>query len=643
MRSTSMRLLEVVASPHPAGGAVVTFEDVTSRHALEERHRRVVETVSEAIVITGLDRRIAFTNPAAEALFGARPLIGCPVRDFMRREDLGLLRDAETLALSGRPVHYATTLVRADGEQREVEVNVVPLREVGEVTGLVASLRDVTEARERAEALERSEARYARLVESAPDGIFTLDEAGRFTSVNRALEAAYGRTREQIIGREFVLLVDPRDRIVSWRAFEEAKATGQSRRVELRYTAPDGQERRASLMASPFHDRGGAVSVLGVVRDVTDEQRLTEQLLRQEKLAAIGQLVSGVAHELNNPLAGVMAFAQLLLAGPGLEEEQRRSVETIHQESRRAAKIVSNLLTFARQHPPARVATDLNQVLVDTLELRRYALRLHEIEVDTALDPDLPMTWADSSQMQQVLLNLIGNAEQALVDWDGPRRITVSTTRRDDTIVLRVSDSGPGIPEPLLAQVFNPFFTTKPVGQGTGLGLSISDGIVREHGGRIRVTSTLGAGAMFVVEMPITTATTPLPAEVPQRTRKGMRANVLVVEDEGPLRGALSSYLAAEGHRPDAVETVRDARDRITARRYDVLLLDLHLPDGTGLALWEELVRRDPALAGRVVFMTADLETAETAAALARTGRPVLRKPFTFDELAQACFGAPAA
>jgi two-component system, NtrC family, sensor kinase len=396
-------------------------------------------------------------------------------------------------------------------------------------------------------------------------------------------------------------------------------------------------------MASPFHDRGGMVSVLGVVRDVTDEQRLTEQLLRQEKLAAIGQLVSGVAHELNNPLAGVMAFAQLLLAGPELEDEQRRSVETIHQESRRAAKIVSNLLTFARQHPPARVATDLNQVLLDTLELRRYALRLHEIEVETALDPDLPMTWADSSQMQQVLLNLIGNAEQALVDWDGPRRITVSTTRHDDTIVLRVADSGPGIPEPLLPQVFNPFFTTKPVGQGTGLGLSISDGIVREHGGRIRVASTPGSGATFVVEMPITTATTPLPAEVPQRRSKGVNATVLVMEDEGPLRGALSSYLSAEGHRPDAVETVRAARDRITARRYDVLLLDLHLPDGTGLALWEELARRDPALAGRVVFMTADLETAETAEALARTGRPVLRKPFTFDELAQACFGAPAA
>jgi PAS domain S-box-containing protein len=643
LRSRAMRLFDVTASPHPSGGAVVTFDDVTSRHALEERHRRVVDTVSDAIVITDLERRIAFANPAAHALFGAESLTGLPVRDFMSEEQLPQLRLVEERALAGEALQYATTLVRADGVRREVEVSVTPLREVGEVTGLVASLRDVTELRARAEALERSEARYARLVESAPDGIFTLDAAGRFTSVNRALETATGRSREQIIGREFILLVDARDRIPTWRAFEEALATGQPRRVELRYAGVSGNERKASLMASPITDRTGRTAVLGVVRDVTDELRLTEQLLRQEKLAAIGQLVSGVAHELNNPLAGVMAFSQLLLAGGGLGEEQRRSVETIHQESRRAAKIVSNLLTFARQHPPARVATDLNQVLLDTLELRRYALRLNEIEIETALDDALPLTWADSSQLQQVLLNLVGNAEQALVDWDGERRIRVATRRQGETIVLEVADSGPGIPEALLGQVFNPFFTTKPVGQGTGLGLSISDGIVREHGGRIRVESVQGHGAAFVVELPITTATTPLPTIAPAPTRAPGKRTVLIVEDEAPLRGALSSYLAAEGHRPDAVETLRDARDRMVGRRYDVLLLDMHLPDGTGLALWEELRRRDPQLAERVVFVTADLETAPSAPALARTGRPVLRKPFTFDELAQACFGLPSA
>jgi PAS domain S-box-containing protein len=643
LRSTGMRLFEVAASAHPAGGAVVTFEDVTARRALEERHRRVVETVSDAIVITDLKQRIAFTNPAAQALFGSAMLVGRPVRDFVDPADLETLRAVEDRALSGHAVHYTSSLLRADGVRREVEVSVAPLREVGEVTGLVASLRDVTEVRERAAALERSEARYTRLVESAPDGIFTLDEQGRFTSVNRALETASGRTRDEIIGREFVILIDPRDRIVTWRTFEEAKATGQSRRVELRYAGPDGQERRASLMATPMTDRAGSVAVLGVVRDVTDEHRLTEQLLRQEKLAAIGQLVSGVAHELNNPLAGVMAFAQLLLAGPGLEEEQRQSVETIHQESRRAAKIVSNLLTFARQHPPARVATDINQVLLDTLELRRYALRLHEIEVETALDDALPLTWADSSQVQQVLLNLIGNAEQALIDWEGARRIRVTTGRREEMLVITIADSGPGIPEALIAQVFNPFFTTKPVGQGTGLGLSISDGIVREHRGRIRVTSVPGEGATFIVELPITMATTPLPASVPARARRTSARAILIVDDEASLRGALSSYLSAEGHRPDAVHTVRDARDRITGRRYDLLLLDLHLPDGTGLALWQDLARRDPGLADRVVFMTADLESAEMAEALRQTGRPVLRKPFTFDELAQVCFGTPVA
>jgi two-component system NtrC family sensor kinase len=232
---------------------------------------------------------------------------------------------------------------------------------------------------------------------------------------------------------------------------------------------------------------------------------LMGQLLQQEKLAAIGQLVSGVAHELNNPLAGVMAFSQILLATPGVHGEERSAVETIHQEARRAAKIVSNLLTFARQHRPERTETDLNRVLMDTLELRRYALRVSQIEVELSLDSGVPATWADPFQLQQVLLNLLGNAEQALGGWSGERRITLRTSwarGANDPIVVSVSDTGPGVSPEQAARIFNPFYTTKPVGQGTGLGLSISDGIVREHGGRIRVESRPQGGATFFVELP---------------------------------------------------------------------------------------------------------------------------------------------
>lgn len=267
----------------------------------------------------------------------------------------------------------------------------------------------------------------------------------------------------------------------------------------------------------PIHDPLHATvtltsGVVQLVRDVAHEtaqrrvaqehERLRRQLSQAQKLEAIGQLVSGVAHELNNPLAAVMAYAQIVLSGTALEGDDLQAMETIIHETKRAAKIVSSLLTFARQHQPERTITDLNQIVSDTIALRRYAITDQDIALTLDLDGTLPLTWADNFQMQQVLLNLLGNAEQALRGWSGPRTLSISTASCGETITLTVSDTGPGISAPDLEQIFNPFFTTKGVGEGTGLGLAISDGIVREHGGRIRVESTLGAGATFIVELP---------------------------------------------------------------------------------------------------------------------------------------------
>jgi two-component system NtrC family sensor kinase len=199
-----------------------------------------------------------------------------------------------------------------------------------------------------------------------------------------------------------------------------------------------------------------------------------------------------------------MAYTELLMASSAVAEpEARQTLETIRHEAMRASKIVSHLLTFARRQPAERVEVNLNSIVKDTLELRRYAIRTAQIDLEVILDPALPRTWADPFQLQQVLLNLVGNAEQALNDWVGPRRITIRTQRVGEQLVMAVADSGPGVPIGQRDRIFNPFFTTKPVGEGTGLGLSISDGIVREHGGRIRVESQPGEGATFVVELPI--------------------------------------------------------------------------------------------------------------------------------------------
>ena len=519
---------------------------------------------------------------------------------------------------------------------------------------------------ERARLLEESQRermRYTRLVESAADAIATIDERGRLTSVNQALERATGRLRSSLLGQPFVSLFHSRDE-ASARDLLAATIDGQRTRAEVRYRTPEGQgeseTRSCSITSTPIVESGRVAGALAIMRDVTDEKRLTEQLLQQEKLAAVGQLVSGVAHELNNPLAGVMAFSQLLLASPvaaatdgdddGDGLDARTALNTIHEEAKRAAKIVSNLLTFARQHQPERRLADLNRVVLDTLELRRYALRVRQIEVDLRLDEQLPLTWADPFQLQQVVLNLIANAEHALEQWEGERRITVSTavvcrvgSARRELLVLRVADSGPGIAQEHLARIFNPFFTTKPVGEGTGLGLSISDGIVREHGGRIQAESSTPGGAVFTVELPYVEPpgfessamrTAPRAADEMQR--------VLVVDDEPSIRGAVTSFLRSRGHAVDTVGSGREALALVAQRRYDAVLLDLRMPDMPGDALYHELRRREPGIADRVVFLTGDTQSESARGFLESTGRPMVSKPFLLDDLAAVLFAPPA-
>jgi two-component system, NtrC family, sensor kinase len=482
--------------------------------------------------------------------------------------------------------------------------------------------------------MEKSETRYARVVESASDAIITIDPEGRLTSLNPSLERSVGRRRDELLGKRFHELLDGRDASQFERVLFEV-LVGRKKRASVRYLAADGEIRYASVILTPMYDGERVASVLCILRDVTDERRLTEQLLQQEKLAAVGQLVSGVAHELNNPLAGVVAFSQILLASPDIPDEQRRAVETIHAEARRAARIVQNLLTFARQRSPERSTTDLNKVVADALELRRYSLTSSRVEIQTELDPQIPLTWADPFQLQQVLLNLLTNAEHAMADWPGERRIHIRTWADSELLHVSVADTGPGVSEVHIGNVFDPFFTTKGVGEGTGLGLSISDGIVREHGGRIRVESRPGSGATFTVELPYA----PPPAQGEQDQSPGpaaapSRYTVLVVDDEPAIRTALTTFFKSLGHSVDAVGSGREALSLTHGRSYDAILLDLRMPDVSGDMVFEELRTRSPELADRVIFLTGDTQSESARHFFMRTGRPVLSKPFALDDIA---------
>jgi PAS domain S-box-containing protein len=513
------RVYEIVASPHPGGGAVATVEDVTSFHDLSERearardevaaanarYRNLVEVAADAIYTLDPEARFTSVNASCEGLFGEprEALVGRGLARFTDAAESARLAAHFRAALAGETRRFECHVVRLDGSRRLVSVSNTPLRKGAEVVGVLGVARDVTDERERAAALERAEARYARLVQSAEDAICTLDEEGNFTSVNRALVRALGRPREALLGSHFTDVLLPEERGAMWSMFAQS-LDGSRRRGELRFRAPAGTLGVATVISAPLIEHGRVVGVLAIIRDVTEERTLLEQMARREKLAALGELVGGVAHEVNTPLTGILAFGQLLQARYKNDPDSRQAADTIVNEARRAARIVGKLLTFARQTPAERTRTDINQVLQDTIDLRRYPMRMQEIELDIRLAEGLPTTWADPFQLQQVFINLLSNAEQAVIQRAAPgRRIAVRSERRDAWLVVTVSDNGPGIARADLAHIFNPFYTTKPRGSGTGLGLSISFGIVREHGGSILAASEPGQGATFTVTLPI--------------------------------------------------------------------------------------------------------------------------------------------
>jgi two-component system NtrC family sensor kinase len=598
----------------------------------------IVAALPDAVVVTGTDRRVLATNQAGAEMLGWQvgDVVGQAIADNVSPGERSHVATREDRVLGGEMQRYETKIVNhRSGEERDVAVASGPFRMHGEIIGTVATLRDITEPKRAQDTLARSEARYRHLVESASDAIVTLDANGRFTTVNHAAENISGYKRDELVGQWFAPMLPDDDLPKALAHFQQALA-GETGLFETQFYRKDGEVRTISVTYStPQKDE----EVLCLIRDVTDQKMLQEQLIQSEKMSAIGQLVSGVAHELNNPLAGISAFAQLLLAEKRFPPDQRTAAETIYSEARRASRIVQNLLTFARQHKAEKVPTAINQVLDDTLELRGYELRVRGIDVRREYDESLPDTMADAHQLQQVFLNLITNAEQAMEQRDGHHhRLTVRTRRSADSIRIEVEDTGAGIPPNLIERIFNPFFTTKPTGSGTGLGLSISLGIVREHEGRIWAENPPQAGARFVVEVPITEPrASGEHTTVPHVQNVGSdRLRVLVVDDEASVRVSLQRYLAGKGHEVETTASGEDALVRLKASKYDAVIVDMRMPDLSGEQLFERLRSNDPAHAERVIFTTGDLVNEQMRRFLDGTGRPCVPKPFEFASFDQA-------
>src|SRR5687767_3691550 len=395
--------------------------------------------------------------------------------------------------------------------------------------------------------------------------------------------------------------------------------------------------------AEPAAD-AGLLHVEALIRDVSERKKLEDQsrdlyqqLLQAEKLAALGQTISGVAHELNNPLATILSWAERLAERP-LDDNSRRGVDVILGESERAARIVRNLLTFARKRQSTRSMIDVNHVVRETLSLRAYEQRVTNIEVVTALASGLPQVFADAHQIQQVLLNLVINAEQAMVSAHGRGAIVIRTWHDDerDAVALEVSDDGPGVPEEAKSKIFDPFFTTKEVGKGTGLGLTVAYAIVQEHGGRIRV-ETPPRGAAFVVELPVSGETPPSRARPGAPSMEAVKgASVLLVEDETALAAAVGEALTDAGLNVDHAGDGEEALARVRQKTYDVVICDLKMPRVNGMMLYRAIAAATPALARRVIFVTGDVAGTDAERFLEESGCRWLAKPFRLGDLLRA-------
>jgi signal transduction histidine kinase/CheY-like chemotaxis protein len=517
------------------------------------------------------------------------------------------------------------------------------------------------------EAEERLQAEMSGLLASIESGVLIFDTAGRILLASERLAAIFGMesrhmmelgTIHALIDHLSYYFVRPAETAMRWRdqilqseeaSWDEIELIHPSRRIVERFARP---------LAKPDGERLGW---LEVYRDITGQRLIQSKMLQTEKMAALGQLVSGIAHELNNPLTSIQGYAQLLLSRR-TAPERVADAKRISQEAERAARIVKNLLLFSRETKSERRAVHLNEVIERTLSLRAYELKLQNIEVNLSLDPDLPRALADAAQLQQVVLNLIVNAEQAIAmgraDETVAGHILIRTRRlAGDRLQLEVSDDGPGIPPEIISRIFDPFFTTKPPGIGTGLGLSIVYGIVQEHGGEVTADNLKERGATLSLELPAILASgfnfsgeepkhsTHLPAEatLPAPDRKPAKKHILIVEDEPTVAELIAEVMSDEGHRVDILLDSRAALGRLEENDYSLVICDLKMPYVDGPSLYRSLVRRANPIQHKLLFVTGDTMGTRTLEFLKSSGLPYLAKPFLVEELKEAVHKALAA
>jgi two-component system NtrC family sensor kinase len=491
------------------------------------------------------------------------------------------------------------------------------------VTAVLAQAAIALENARLVELLSSAKREWEKTVDAITQAICIIDARGMVRRANRVFAELIQVPVTAIPGRPWLGLLPPAWSDPVARALAEPTAT----LVEIR-----AGERTLSFTAIPMAEPGSAVLVF---EDQTERRRLQEQLIQSEKMSAIGQLIAGVAHDLNNPLASVVGFSDFLVELRDIPPQFAEPLQVIRQEAERAATIVKNLLSFARSQEGERKRQPIGPVLESTLQLLRNQLMANKVEATLEVEPGLPDVEVNGNQIKQVFVNLINNANQAIASDAASGRIWIAAKQQRDGVAVSITDSGPGMPEAIAARVFEPFFTTKGEGEGTGLGLSICQGIVKEHGGRITLDTKPGGGATFTVELP-GGAQTPLVEAAPAPVAEGKRLRILVVDDEPHILYYMRATLESWGHSVEVASDGAYALERAIAGDFDVIICDLRMPHLSGRDMYLKLARQDPRAAERIIFATGDTVRGDTLQFLETLGRPYLHKPFTLSELRSA-------
>ena len=629
--------------------------DLAMLHAL-------LDHIPGRVIVIGPDHRYLYVNREFLDFMGLRAeqALGHHVSELLGAEIYRSFEPVAERLFRGESVRWEGWVDYPEQGRRYMQEHLLPYAPGGgAVRAVMAFGREFTELKQheielaaKLRQLQESEALKSAIVDHALAALITSDDHGRIVEFNPSAEAMFQRRRAEVMGRLVSeLLMPPRFRARHEAGLRRMQSGAEpsmlGKRMQLHALRADGSEFPIEMVLWRT-DASGATFYTASMVDVTDVhvasreiERQREALRQSEKLTAMGSLLAGVAHELNNPLAIVMGRASLLEEKCDALPELQADAQRIREAAERCGRIVRTFLNMARSRPSQRSAVAINEMVRAAVDMLQYGYRTHGIELEMALADALPAVSADSDQIGQVVMNLLVNAQQALAGAQGTRRVRVQTgleprrENREPRVWLRVSDNGPGIPAATRERVFEPFFTTKPEGGGTGLGLAVSRSLARDHGGDLMLEAAAPPdGASFRLSLPISGVAEidTVPAALPELGAP-LLARVLVVDDEAELAEVMRDMLESAGYEVAIAESGAVALELLATARFDAIVSDLRMPDMDGAALWREVSARHALVARSMLFVTGDTLSPDARDFLRRSRCASLDKPFSKADL----------